>query len=61
MTNQGRRAIHAGRMAVVAHRFQGMPPPVNPYPRTATKSRPYWDWGAEQAQRWIDQLLDKAP
>lgn len=61
MTALERRAVHAGRMAVIAHRFQGAPPPVNPFPRSAPKSRPYWQWGTEQATRAIDQLLEHAP
>lgn len=59
--NPRRAANHAGRLAVIAHRLQSGPVPVNPWSRTAAVSRPHWDCGAEQANLLLDQLLEHAP
>lgn len=55
-----RAARHEGRMAVIAHRLQGAQSPENPF-GPATKRARYWQLGASDAQRLVDQLLDLAP
>lgn len=50
-----RRAMRKGRNAAIRQRITGKAP-VNPY-SPYKKSHMYFDWGVEQANRALDQLL----
>ena len=51
-----RTAMREGRNAALA-RLHGGPVPVNPY-RKGTKSRSWWNDGADHAGRLIDRILE---
>lgn len=50
-------ALREGRDAAIVARLRSRPVPPNPYAR-GSKRALYYDWGAERAERLIDQIME---